>query len=229
MRLRRQPEVKEKLKQYANLLVSDPSFYKGNWRQRMAPCGKLVLEIGMGRGVFINTLAALHPEHNYIGLDFREEMVYEGIAFLQGKEPQNLRFLWQLAQNLPAMFAPSELDRIHLNFPDPWPKKRHAKRRLVHKNFLAIYRQILAPQGDLWLKTDQADLFTFALEEFLADGWQIAAATENLCQSGWKNMETEYEKRYIKQNKPIYCCRVWLPAAKAQAISGKQEVSLCDI
>ena len=232
MRLRRQPEVKEKLKQYPVLLPANPSSMAGIWRQNMLPNAPLILEIGMGRGAFITSVAMQNPQQNYIGMDFREEMVYEGIALLKGREPQNLRFLWQLAEILPNCFAPGEINRIHLNFPDPWPKKKHAKRRLMHDRFLNIYEQILAKNGDLWLKTDQKDLYEFALATFIENNWPIICATENLHSENWGNIETEYEKRYVKQGKPIYACRVMHKKCPPHLVAKekeKEEVSLCNI
>ena len=232
MRLRRQPEVKQKLKQYPDLLPADPMQLAGKWRLAMIANAPLILEIGMGRGAFITTIAMQNPQQNYIGMDFREEMIYEGISLLQGKSAFNLKFLWQFADILPDCFSRGEINRIHLNFPDPWPKKRHAKRRLMHQRFLAIYEQILAVDGDLWLKTDQKDLYHYACMVFQENGWPIICATENLHNEKWDNIETEYEKRYVKQGKPIYACRVMhknCPQYLLEREKEKQEVSLCGI
>jgi tRNA (guanine-N7-)-methyltransferase len=125
-------------------------------------------------------------------------------------ENTNLRYIWTDVELLGGIFAPEEVDRFYLNFSDPWPKKRHAKRRLTHRRFLEIYEKLLSPNGDLILKTDSVTLFDFSLEEFQEMGWEIIDLSRDLHHSPYAagNITTEYEEKFASRGMPIHYVRV---------------------
>lgn len=181
---------------------------KGLWHEVFGNDLPIYIEVGMGKGKFITTQAQLHPERNFIGIEKYSSVL---IRALEKREQltdlHNLYFLRMDAEDLPEVFGSGEVSGIYLNFSDPWPKDRHAKRRLPSKEFLARYDQILTPQGRVEFKTDNRSLFDFALEQAREAGWIIDACTydlhhdEILCQG---NIMTEYEERFSAQGNPIH-------------------------
>jgi tRNA (guanine-N7-)-methyltransferase len=208
LRLRRQPQAKEFI-QKSELLLTRPQDFIGRWSS-IYPVGPIYLEIGMGKGRFITDCALRFPENNYLGLELREEMIMTAIGRLQGQVPHNLRFLWLNARLLPDIFAQGEINGIYLNFSDPWPKKRHAKRRLTHPNFLHIYEHILHPDGQIFFKTDNQDFYYWSLDSFSDNNWKIIEKSKDwpLCEG---DVMTEYEQRYRQKGQPIYFCRLANP------------------
>ena len=207
MRLRRVPGTKERLLGYAGVLVLQPETKRGLWAQEFGNAAPIQLEIGCGRGRFIVESARANPDINYIGLELREEMVMEAIERAGDNLPANLRFLWMKAELLPVVFAPGELSVIYLNFSDPWPKKRHAKRRLSHGDFLKIYQRILKSDGRLIMKTDNRPLFDFSLGQFKAWAWRLSEVDFAYPLKGASgDIPTEYEMRFRRRGIPI--CRL---------------------
>ncbi|NLF79601.1 MAG: tRNA (guanosine(46)-N7)-methyltransferase TrmB [Clostridia bacterium] len=214
MRLRHIPGAAEAVA--AHPLVFDEQAalrQKGRWHQAFAADNEaepaegllpLHLEIGMGRGRFLLAAAAADPRINFLGLEKREEIVLQALERIKNKrQPANLRILWLDVCRLPEIFAPGEVEHIYLHFPDPWPKARHAKRRLTAPGFVAVYRAIMAPGGILTLKTDNAPLFAWSQETFAADQWQALRIEESIAQEE-TGIVSEYEGRYRRQGKPIY-------------------------
>lgn len=182
---------------------------RGCWRQHFAAQGsqaaKLCLEIGCGRGRFANTMAQDFPDLNIIGLEKYDSVLAKAVGDNVAAAPANLAFLWLDAYLLGACFAPGELDRIYLNFSDPWPKAKHAKRRLTHSNFLSLYKELLAPDGELWLKTDNRNLFSFSADSLLAAGWRLTELDwDYALQAAPQDRPTEYEMRFRRLGQPIY-------------------------
>jgi tRNA (guanine-N7-)-methyltransferase len=175
---------------------------KGRWQEVFANPQPIHLEIGMGRGRFLLAAAMAYHELNFLGLEKREEVIMQALERMK-QPPPNLRLLWLDAARLAEVFSPGELEHIYLNFPDPWPKARHAKRRLTAPGFLAFYREILAPGGVLTLKTDNAALFEWSQESFQQAGWQALRLAADLPQEQ-AGISSEYERRYRRQGKPIY-------------------------
>ena len=126
----------------------------------------------MGKGKFIHTMAMEHPEINYLGIEKYSTVLLRAVQKMEAMELPNLKFLRMDAEEITQVFGPGEVDRIYLNFSDPWPKDRHAKRRLPSKEFLARYDQILAKDGWIEFKTDNRALFDFAVEELEPAGWK---------------------------------------------------------
>ena len=190
--------------------------FRGRWQEAFPVARPLHLEIGMGRGLFITTLAAQTPDVNYLGLEQQDEMIFKTLGRLAADAPpDNLRFLWLNAVSLRELFAPAEVDRIYLNFPDPWPKRRHAGRRLTAPPMLRAYREILSPRGELRFKTDNEALFDWSLENFQMDGWQLSTVSRDLSveQSG---VLTEYENRFRGHGQPIFGLTARCPAAEEE-------------
>ncbi len=209
MRLRRMPQAKE-IVANSDLVFSPKNIanLRGNWEKIFANDSPIYLEVGMGRGKWITAEAAKNPKINYIGLEMREEMIFQALERLQGKIPPNIRFLWVDASNLPLLFTRGEVDGIYLHFSDPWPKLRHAKRRLTHPLFLKDYDFVLKPKGQLNFKTDNQDFFDWSLTQFAKTyqrGWRQLALDRNLPLEEGQAI-TEYEKRFRRMNQPIYFC-----------------------
>lgn len=181
---------------------------RGRWNELFGNNRPIHIEIGMGKGRFITQMAEAHPNINYLGIEKYSSVL---IRALQKRESQpeltNLYFLRMDAEELPNVFAPGEVGRIYLNFSDPWPKDRHAKRRLPSREFLQRYDQILAPRGRIEFKTDNHSLFQFALNELSESGWQMDYCTYDLHNDpilSRDNVMTEYEERFSAEGNPIH-------------------------
>ncbi len=169
----------------------------------------LHIEIGMGKGKFIMALAKEHPEIDYLGIEKYESVMYRGLQKLEKEDPilNNLRFFRADAEEIDKYFLPGEVDRIYLNFSDPWPKDRHAKRRLTSPAFLARYDKILKPEGIIEFKTDNTLLFEYSVETIEASPiWKISAITRDLHHDpvmNEGNIMTEYEEKFSAMGNPI--------------------------
>lgn len=161
----------------------------------------------MGKGRFLMDMAVLHPEINYIGIEMYDSVLLRAVQKREKLETElkNLFFIRMDARQLPEVFAEGEVDRIYLNFSDPWPKDRHAKRRLTSDRFLAVYDKILQPDGIIEFKTDNQDLFRYSLESIPEAGWQVTSHTFDLHHSDMAegNVMTEYETKFSAEGKPI--------------------------
>lgn len=218
MRIRRKPGTKEKLLAMKGLVWDDPFGNAGRWREILNnPEGPLYVELGTGKGKFITTIAELHPQINFVGIEREQEVLLKTALKAQEKGLTNLALLWIDGEHLEEIFAPGEVDRLYLNFPDPWPKRRHAKRRLTHPRFLEKYLQIMKPGAEIHFKTDDSQLFEFSLNEFSNAGWRLKNICLDVANRGPEdNITTEYEEKFREQGLPIYRCEVVLPAAKEQ-------------
>ena len=205
MRLRNIPGSQDVIKQ-SPYCVDEPEQYKGCWHTYFGNESPIHVEIGMGKGQFIREMARTHPEINYIGVELFTSVLIRAVQKVEEEEIPNLRFLWIDAEKLPEVFAAGEVDRIYLNFSDPWPKARHAKRRLTSPQFLNRYRQFLAADGRLEFKTDNQDLFAFSLESVPEAGWELVAHTFDLHHDetmNQGNVMTEYEAKFSGLGQPI--------------------------
>ena len=206
-RVRKQPGTWEALMQYAPIVVLEPEQHKGKWQDVFGNANPIQMEVGMGKGKFISTMARQHPEINFIGVEVIEEVLLDAVKRMKRAEgiPENLRLVWINASLLEDLFLPGEVDRIFLNFSDPWPKTRHAKRRLTHKGFLDQYAAILKSEGQVHFKTDNQGLFEFSLNEFSACGWRLQNIQLDMYQKLPEgNVATEYETKFHNQGMPIY-------------------------
>ena len=206
-RVRKQPGTREALMQYAPIVVLEPEQHKGKWQDVFGNANPIQIEVGMGKGKFISTMARQHPEINFIGVEVIEEVLLDAVKRMNRAEgiPENLRLVWINASLLEDLFLPGEVDRIFLNFSDPWPKTRHAKRRLTHKGLLDQYAAILKSEGQVHFKTDNQGLFEFSLNEFSACGWRLQNIQLDMYQKLPEgNVATEYETKFHNQGMPIY-------------------------
>ncbi len=188
-------------------VVHEERRWRGKWAQLFENTLPIHIEIGMGKGKFIHTMARMHPEINYIGIEKYSSVLLRAIQKMEEEELPNLRFIRMEAEEITEVFAPGEVDRIYLNFSDPWPKDRHARRRLPSRQFLARYDVILEAQGQLEFKTDNRELFDFAVEELAPAGWKLREITRDLHQDAvlmQDNVMTEYEEKFSAMGNPIY-------------------------
>lgn len=207
MRLRNIKGSKEFI-EASPFVIQNPEDYKGKWSSLFNNNNPLHIEIGMGKGQFIHELAIKHPQINYIGIEMYSSVLYRALEKRAVTDMDNLFFLRFDAKYLNEIFDKNEVSRIYLNFSDPWPKDRHAKRRLTSTNFLSIYDIILKQDGLIQFKTDNRDLFDFSVNTINDSPiWHIDELTYDLHHSEFvdENIMTEYEKRFVSEGKPI--CR----------------------
>jgi len=207
MRLRKKPWVKDEVMNYTSLIVEAPEENKNNWEKVFQNSNPIHLEVGTGRGNFITTLASQNPHINYIALEQKQEVLVQAMRKANNSNLINIKFILGNANNLSNFFGTGELTRIYLNFSDPWPKTRHAKRRLTHKKFLTMYKQMLKEHGEIHLKTDNELLFEFSLNEALEQDFTLKNISLNLYRDEeniTKHVQTEYETLFMKKGKPIY-------------------------
>ena len=205
MRLRNVPGAREVMVEN-EYVFTEPEGMKGTWHEVFGNDNPVRIEIGMGKGRFISTLATQNPDINYVGIEKYSSVLLRAVQKLEEEELPNVRLIRMDAEDLENVFAQGELDRIYLNFSDPWPKDRHAKRRLESRQFLARYDQILKKDGTIEFKTDNRALFDFALEEVEAAGWTLKEKTFDLhadARLNEGNVMTEYEERFSAQGNPI--------------------------
>ena len=205
MRLRNIPGAKDAILE-CDWVIDEPEKFKGEWASVFGEKRPLFLEVGMGKGRFLMDMARLYPEINFIGIEKYSSVLLRAVQKLEEEELPNVRLIRMDAEDLENVFAQGELDRIYLNFSDPWPKDRHAKRRLESRQFLARYDQILKKDGTIEFKTDNRALFDFALEEVEAAGWTLKEKTFDLhadARLNEGNVMTEYEERFSAQGNPI--------------------------
>ncbi len=185
-------------------VIHEPETMPGRWREYFGG-RKIALEIGCGKGKFLAENAALRDDIAYIGVDFYSSVLVKALK-KDSEQLPNLRFLWMDARGLSETFAPGEVDIIYLNFSDPWPKDRHAKRRLTAPGFLSKWQSLLAPDGRLEFKTDNMPLFDWSAETLKNEGWTITALTHDLHHDpvlSEGNIMTEYEEKFSAKGNPI--------------------------
>lgn len=191
----------------SRFVVQEPGEYKNRWRELFGNIHPLHIEIGMGKGRFIMDMARLHSEINYIGIEKYSSVLIRGIQKMEEQELPNLYFIRMDAEEITQVFGHGEVEKIYLNFSDPWPKDRHAKRRLPSREFLGRYNEILSKEGKLEFKTDNKELFMFALTELEPAGWHTDEVTYDLHHDEEMlegNVMTEYEERFSAKGNPIY-------------------------
>lgn len=189
--------------------IQNPENLRGSWHQVFQNENPVHIEIGMGKGNFILQLAQQNPHINYIGIEKYTSVLLRAVQKMESlvMPPVSVRFLCMNAENITEVFAPNEISRIYLNFSDPWPKKRHARRRLTSREFLHLYDQVLAENGTIEFKTDNKLLFDFSLEELPAAHWKLESWTDDLHHHdvlNKGNIMTEYEEKFSALGKPIY-------------------------
>ena len=209
MRLRNIPGAQDAILE-SPYVVQEPQTKKGHWTEVFEKKQPLHIEVGMGKGRFLMDLARLHPEINYVGIEMYDSVLLRALQKREeleekGEVYSNLFFMRVDARLLPEIFEKGEADKIYLNFSDPWPKKRHEKRRLTYKTFLAVDEQILRPEGEIHFKTDNQGLFEYSLASFSQYGMVIKQVWLDLHQSDFAgNIMTEYEEKFSSRGQRIY-------------------------
>lgn len=208
MRLRNIPGAEEAIAN-SDYVIHEAKEYRGKFALLFGNNNPIHIEIGMGKGQFIVEMAKRHPDVNYIGIERYSSVLLRALQKMDALEekPDNLKFMCIDAKEITEIFGPEEIDRIYLNFSDPWPKDRHAKRRLPSKEFLKLYDQILKKDGQLEFKTDNRGLFDFAVSELDIAGWKAKEITYDLHHDekmNEGNVMTEYEEKFSSKGNPIY-------------------------
>ncbi len=225
MRMRKKKNLVPRMGRCEAVHVKDGFSMRGHWRDLMPQAREVWIELGCGKGRFTAETAAENPDVLLIAIErvadaqvvAMERAVAEGLT--------NVFFVVGDAAALPELFAPDEADRIFVNFCDPWPSKRHAKRRLTHRGFLQTYRKVLREGGEIHFKTDNAPLFAFSLEEFPAVGFALSEVTHDLHAQGVRGVMTDYEAKFHGQGLPIHRCVgtkiPWTPPAEPEPSTGE--------
>lgn len=208
MRARYKPWADDYLKENNNIVVPNPSDYKGDWQAKFTNHAPIHLEIGTGKGQFIMGMAQQFPNVNFIGIEVVQSILVSAVQKVVEEQPDNVCFISDDADNVTHIFGENEVDKIYLNFSDPWPKNKHAKRRLTYKTFLEQYQSILKPGGEIFLKTDNMHLFEYSLVSFSQFGMELEEVVLDLHEfNDPTNIMTEYEEKFSAKGQPIYRCR----------------------
>lgn len=212
MRLRGRKGIREAIEAQPELVVLNPEPYKGKWAEVFGNDRPIHVELGMGKGRFISQLSALNQHINYIGVDMYDELIRRASEKAresreeQGGDLSNLRLVRMNIESIENVFEAGEIERIYLNFSDPWPKKRHARRRLTHANFVNKYRTVLNEWGEIHFKTDSRSLFEFSLNSFADLGLRMRNISLDLHAEGPRTdlIMTEYETKFYEKGMPIH-------------------------
>ena len=207
MRLRHIPGAEEAIAQ-SPFVIHNPEELKGCWNQAFQESAPLHIEVGMGKGRFIMELAQSHPKLHFIGIERYSSVLLRAVEKFdteEFRELKNVRFVCMDARNIADVFAEGEVEKIYLNFSDPWPKARHAKRRLTSVEFLERYEKVLPQGGTVEFKTDNEGLFAYSLDSIPQAGWRIEASTRDLHHSPMAegNVMTEYEEKFASKGNSI--------------------------
>lgn len=205
MRLRKKPWIERAMADVRDrtLFDHDLDSFRGHW-QELFPGKTLALEIGCGKGKFVTGMARLHPEKGFIAVESQHDIAFYPARAALEQELTNVRVVLADAEGLLEWFEPGEIRELYLNFSDPWPKARHAKRRLTHRRFLELYRKLLGSGGHLRFKTDNRELFDFSLGEFEAAGLKVLQVSFDLHASDILNeVQTEYEEKFSARGNKI--------------------------
>ncbi len=205
MRLRNIPGADEAVLN-SPYCVNEPQSYCGKWQVLFPTKGPLYIEIGMGKGRFIMDSAAAYPQINFVGIERYSSVLLRALQKMKELPLPNLKFICMDAAEIDTVFSIHEVSKIFLNFSDPWPKDRHAGRRLTSRRFLALYDRILSLDGCIEFKTDNQELFSFSLEELKETGWSIDLCTRDLHKDivlNEGNIMTEYEEKFSSIGNPI--------------------------
>ncbi len=185
--------------------MQNPEGLKGNWEKPFEKAQPLYVEVGTGKGQFLTGMAQLYPEINFIGVERYESVLLTAMERAEQAGLQNLKFLSEDVANLSDFFAEGEIDRLFINFTDPWPKTRHAKRRLTHEHFLGLYQQLLTKNGEIHFKTDNQGLFEYSLHSMSTYGMSLKNVSLDLHSSEMENnVMTEYEEKFSAKGMRIF-------------------------
>lgn len=227
MRLRGRKGIREQLELQPELVVLEGEQWKGRWREFFHNDNPIYVELGMGKGIFVSEMSAKYPDMNFIGIDRYDELVRRASEkarnvweLRHGQPPRNVALVRHNIEHIEDLFAAEEIERIFLNFSDPWPKKKHVRRRLTHPAFLDKYLAMLNARGEIHMKTDSMSLFEYSLNVFADTGLRLRNISFSLHADGPHpdHVMTEYEAKFVQQGQPIYRCEVIAGAEKLAAL-----------
>ncbi|MBR0208025.1 MAG: tRNA (guanosine(46)-N7)-methyltransferase TrmB [Oscillospiraceae bacterium] len=201
--MRRKPNLEPRLEKCAAVLLEEPAEYRGRWRDSFGDYASVHVELGCGKGRFTADAAESAPEVLLVAVERDPSALVMAMELALSRDLHNVRFILGDVNMLGEVFAPGEVGRIYLNFPDPWPKSRDAKLRLTAPNFLRRYASVLEGGGELQFKTDNTPLFDWSLGQFSAEGWALHSVTHDLHASGLVGILTGYEAKFVSQGLKI--------------------------
>ena len=205
MRVRNRKGASELLEAHPQYVVLNPETAKGKWHDLFGNDNPIHIEVGSGKGGFITGMAKLHPNVNYIGIDIQKTVLSYALDKVLEANVPNIKLLWVDGSSLTDYFENGEIDLLYLNFSDPWPKKKHERRRLTYKTFLDTFKQILPVQGQIHFKTDNRGLFEYSLVSFSQYGMTLKGVWLDLHESDYEgNVMTEYEAKFSSKGQVIY-------------------------
>lgn len=204
MRMRKKKNLLPRMERCADYQIKDPAAHRGHWRELMPDAREVRVELGCGKGRFTAGTAAAERDVLFIAVEMVPDAMVVAMERCAAEGLSNVRFIDANANRLPEFFANGEVDRLYINFCDPWPTKRHAKRRLTHGNFLKLYRQVLKPDGQIHFKTDNAPLFAWSVEEIPNFGYALSEVTDDLHANGPVGVMTDYEAKFHELGTPIH-------------------------
>ncbi|SEM58129.1 tRNA (guanine-N(7)-)-methyltransferase [Paenisporosarcina quisquiliarum] len=206
MRLRNKPWAEDFINAHPEIVIPNPEEIKGKWNVEFKNDYPLHIEVGSGKGQFITGMAKQNAEINYIGIELYDSVIVSALENAIAAQPlPNLRLLKVNGSDLAKYFEKNDVDRVYLNFSDPWPKTRHAKRRLTHAEFLELYKSILVDHAEIHFKTDNRGLFEYSLTSMSAFGMLIKDVSLDLhVNMPEDNIMTEYEEKFSAKGQPIY-------------------------
>lgn len=206
MRLRHKPWAEDFLNAHPEIVIPNPAELKGKWKAEFNNDNALHIEVGTGKGQFITGMAKQNPTINYIGIELYDSVMVSALENAISAQPlPNLRLLKVNGADLEQYFKKNDVERVYLNFSDPWPKMRHAKRRLTHEEFLKLYEAILVDNAEIHFKTDNRGLFEYSLTSMSAYGMLIKEVSLDLhVNMPTENIMTEYEEKFSAKGQPIY-------------------------
>ena len=205
MRVRNRRGATELLEAHPQFVILNPADAKGRWQEIFGNDHPIHVEVGSGKGAFVSGMAKANPEINYIGIDIQKSVLSYALDKVLATDVPNIKLLWVDGSDLTDYFEEGEIDRLYLNFSDPWPKKRHEKRRLTYQSFLATYQQILPENGEIHFKTDNRGLFEYSLVSFSQYGMKLKGVWLDLHASDFEdNVLTEYEQKFANKGQVIY-------------------------
>lgn len=206
MRLRHKPWAVEFIDAHQDVVIPNPEAYKAKWREVFGNDNPVHIEVGTGKGQFVIGMAIQNPDINYIGIELFDSVIVCALEkIIEEEKPANLRLLKVNGAKLEEFFAKGDVSRVYLNFSDPWPKIRHAKRRLTHEGFLKLYENVLIDNGEIHFKTDNRGLFEYSLVSMNEYGMALKFVSLDLhVNMPEDNVMTEYEEKFSSLGQPIY-------------------------
>ena len=205
MRVRNRKGATELLEAHPQYVILNPADAKGRWQEIFGNDHPIHVEVGSGKGAFVSGMAKANPDINYIGIDIQKSVLSYALDKVLATGVPNIKLLWVDGSDLTDYFEEGEIDRLYLNFSDPWPKKRHEKRRLTYQSFLSTYQQILPENGEIHFKTDNRGLFEYSLDSFSQYGMKLKGVWLDLHASDFEdNVLTEYEQKFANKGQVIY-------------------------